>query len=112
MLCVIDIFCKYAWVVPLKDKKVKRENLKKSNRKPKKIWAGKGSEFDHSFVKSWLKDNDIEMYSINNEGKSIVAERFIKTLKTKICKYMTSISRNVNINKLDDIANEYKKYIP
>ena len=52
------------------------------------------------------------MYSINNEGKYIVAERFIKTLKTKICKYMTSISRNVNINKLDDIANEYKKYIP
>ena len=74
--------------------------------------AGKGSEFDHSFVKSGLKDNDIEMYSINNEGKYIVAERFIKTLKTKICKYMTSISRNVNINKLDDIANEYKKYIP
>ena len=95
-----------------KIKNLREKILKKSNRKPKKIWAGKGSEFDHSFVKSWLKDNDIEMYSINNEGKYIVAERFIKTLKTKICKYMTSISRNVNINKLDDIANEYKKYIP
>ena len=95
-----------------KIKKLREKILKKSNGKPKKLWAGKGSEFDHSFVKSWLKDNDIEMYSINNEGKSIVAERFIKTLKTKICKYMTSISRNVNINKLDDIANEYKKYIP
>ena len=52
------------------------------------------------------------MYSINNEGKYIVAERFIKTLKTKTYKYMTSISRNLNINKLDDLANEYKKYIP
>ena len=61
---------------------------------------------------TWLRDNDIEMYSINNEGKYIVAERFIKTLKTKTYKYMTSVSRNLNINKLDDLANEYKKYIP
>ena len=47
------------------------------------------------------------MYSIHNEGKSVVTERFIKTLKTKIYKYMTSISRNVYIKKLDDIINEY-----
>ena len=47
------------------------------------------------------------MYSIHNEGKSVVAERFIKTLKTKIYKYMISISKNVYIDKLDDIVNEY-----
>ena len=47
------------------------------------------------------------MYSIHNEGKSVVAERFIRTLKTKIYKYMTSISKNAYINKLDDIVNEY-----
>ena len=47
------------------------------------------------------------MYSIHNEGKSVVAERFIRTLKTKIYKYMTSISKNVYIDKLDDIVNEY-----
>ena len=47
------------------------------------------------------------MYSIHNEGKSVVAERFIRTLKTKIYKYMTSVSKNVYINKLDDIVNEY-----
>ena len=47
------------------------------------------------------------MYSTNNEGKSVVAERFIRTLKTKIYKYMTSISKNVYIDKLDDIVNEY-----
>ena len=47
------------------------------------------------------------MYSINNEGKSVVAERFIKTLKNKICKYMTSRSKNVYIDKLDDIVDEY-----
>ena len=48
------------------------------------------------------------MYSIHNEGKSVVAERFIRTLKTKIYKYMTSISKNVYIDKLDDIVDEYK----
>ena len=47
------------------------------------------------------------MYSTNNEGKSVVAERFIKTLKSKIYKYMTSISKNVHIDRLDDIVNEY-----
>ena len=47
------------------------------------------------------------MYSIHKEGKSVVAERFIRTLKTKIYKYMTSISKNVYINKSDDIVNEY-----
>ena len=51
--------------------------------------------------------NDIEMYSMHNEGKSVVAERFIRTLKTKIYKYMTSISKNVYIDKLDDIVDEY-----
>ena len=47
------------------------------------------------------------MYSIHNEGKSVAAERFIRTLKTKIYKYMTLISKNVYIDKLDDIVNEY-----
>ena len=56
--------------------------------------------------KKWLKDNDIEMYSIHNEGKSVVAERFIRRLKTKIYKYMTSVSKNVYIDKLNDIVGE------
>ena len=47
------------------------------------------------------------MYSTHSEGKSVVAERFIRTLKSKIYKYMTSISKNVYIDKLDDIVNEY-----
>ena len=57
-----------------------------------------------------MKDNDIEMYSIHNEENSVVAERSFRTLKTKIYKYMTSISKNVYINKLDEyntIINEY-----
>ena len=58
-------------------------------------------------VKRWLKDNDIELYSIHNKRKPVVAERFIRTLETKIYKYMTSISKNVYIDKLDDIVREY-----
>ena len=99
LLCVIDIFSKYAWVVPLKDKKgisiVKafQNILKQSNskRKPNKIWVDKGSEFYNAYFKKWLRDNNIVMYLMHNEGKSVVAERFIRTLKSKIYKYMTSI---------------------
>ena len=120
-MCIIDIFSKYAWVVPLKVKKgvtivnVFQKILRKSNksqsqskgRKPNKIWVDKGSEFYTNSFKKSLKDNNFEMYSTHNEGKSVVAERFIRTLKTKIYKYMTSISKNVYIDKLDDIVDEY-----
>ena len=58
-------------------------------------------------VKRWLKDNDIEMYSIHNKRKPVVADRFIRTLETKIYKYMTSMSKNAYIDKLDDIVSEY-----
>ena len=81
--------------------------LKESNRIPNKEWVEKETEFYNSSFRKWLKDNDIEMYSIHNEGKSVVAERFIRTLKTKIYKYMTSISKNVYIDKLDDIVKKY-----
>ena len=113
LLCVIDIFSKYAWVIPLKDKKgvsiVKafQNILKQSNRKPNKIWVDKSSDFYNDFFKKWLRDNDIVTYSTHNEGKSVVAERFIRTLKSKIYKYITSISKNVYINILDDIINEH-----
>ena len=55
-------------------------------------------------MKSWLEKNGIEMYSTHNEGKSVIAESFIRTLKNKIYKYMTSISKNEYIDKLDDIC--------
>ena len=90
LLCVIDIFSKYVWVVPLKYKKdasvvtTFRSILKDFNRKPNKIWVDKGSEFYNNFFKKWIQDNDIAMYSTHNEGTSVVAERFIRTLKNKI----------------------------
>ena len=113
LLCVIDMFSKYAWVVPLKDKKsisivnAFQKILGKSERKPHKIWVDKGSEFYNNSFKKWLKDNDNDMHSIHDEGTSVVAERFMRTLKNKIYKYMTAISKNAYIDKLDDIVNEY-----
>ena len=113
LFCVIDLFSKYAFVVPLKGKKgisivnAFQSILNKSKRKPNKIWVDKGSEFYNASFKKWLQDNDIIMYSTNNEAKSVVAERFFRTFKIKIYKYMTSISKNVYIDKLDDIVDEY-----
>ena len=106
-------FSKYAWVVPLKDKKGAsivagfQSILKQSNRKPNEIWVDKGSKFYNTSFKKWLQDNDIVMYSTRNEGKSVVAERFIRTINSKIYNYITSISKNVYIDKLDDIVIEY-----
>ena len=92
LLCVIVIFSKYAWIVPLKYKKgisivnafqktlkeYDRSEAKSKGCRPNKIWVDKGSEFYNNSFKKWLKDNDIEIYSIHNEGKSAIAERFIK----------------------------------
>ena len=78
--------------------------LDDSGRKPNKIWVDKGRGFYNNSLRKWLKNNDIEMYSIHNEGKSVVAERFMRTLRTKIYKYMISVSEEVYIDKLDDIG--------
>ena len=71
------------------------------------MWVDKGSEFYKRSIKSILLNNDLEMYSTHNEGKSAIAERFIKILKNKNYKYMISVSKNVYVDKLDDIVNKY-----
>ena len=73
-------------------------------RKPNKTWVDQGSEFYNNSFKDFLKINDIEMYSTCNDGKSVVAERFMKMLKNKIFKHMTAISKNVHFDVLDDIV--------
>ena len=103
------MYSKYAFVIPLKDKKgistVNAFNkiIKQSNRKPNKIWV----EFYNNVFKKWLSDNDINMYSTYNEGKSVVAERFIRTLKNKLYKDMTATGKNVYYDVLDDVFNKY-----
>ena len=108
-MCAIDICSKYAWVVPLKDKKGTSivntfQKIISEGRKPNKKWVDQDSEFYNSSFKDFVKTKDIEMYSIYNEGKSVVAERFIRTLKNKIFKHMTAISKNVDFDALDDIS--------
>ena len=86
LLCVIDTYSKYAWVIPLKDKKrvtvtnAFQKNLNESKHKPNKIWIDKGSDFYNRSMKSLFKKNSIEMYSSHNEGKTVITERLIRTL--------------------------------
>ena len=102
---------KYAWDVPIKDKKGTSivnafKKIISEKRKPNKIWVDQGSEFYNKSFKDFLKINNIEMYSTYNEGKSVVAERFIRTLKNKIFKHMTAISKNFYFDVLDDIVDK------
>ena len=60
-------------------------------------------------MKLWLHDNSIEMYSTHKEGKSVVAERFMRTLKSKIYRHMTMVSKNMYLDKLDEIVDKYNK---
>ena len=113
LLCAIDLFSKYAFVIPLKDKKgisivnAFNKKIKQSNRKPNKIWVVQGGEFYNNVFEKWLSDNDIIMYSTYNEGKSVVAERLIRTLKNKLYKHMTATGKKVYYDVLDDVVNKY-----
>ena len=77
LLCAIDIFSKYAWFVPLKNKQISTviNAFQKiiSKRKPNRIWVDQGSEFYNNAFKKFLKEDNVEMYSTFNEGKSVVA---------------------------------------
>ena len=70
------------------------------------MWVDKGSEFFNRSMKSWLEKDNIEMHLTHNEEKSVIAERFIRILKNEIYKYMTSVQKNVFVDKLDDIVNK------
>ena len=116
LLCAIDLFSKYAWVVRLKDKKGGSivnafQKIISKGRKANELWVDQDSEFYNNSFKDFLKINSTEMYSTYNEGKSVVAERFIRTLKNKIFKHMTAISKNVYFDVLDDIVNKYNNTI-
>ena len=100
LLCAIDLFSKDAWVFSLKDKRGVSivnafQKIISEGRKPIKIWVDQSSEFYNNSFKDFLKINNIEMYSTYNEGKSVAAERFIRTLKNKSFKHMTAILKNV-----------------
>ena len=109
-------FSEYAWVVSLKDKRGISiinafQKIISEGRKPNKIQVVQGSKFYNELLKRFLKINNIEMYSTYNEGKSVVAERFIRTLKNKIFKHMAAVSRNVYFDVLDIIVDKYNNTV-
>ena len=111
-MCAIDLFSKYVWVLPLKDKRGISivnafQKIISKGRKQNKIWVDHGREFYSKLFKRFLKINAIEMYSTYNKGKSVVTERFIRTLKNKIFEYTRAVSKNIYFDFLGDIIDKY-----
>ena len=106
LLAVIDVFSKYWWLILLKNKTGKSvaSALKTifKERKLEKMWIDKGKEFYNKDVKDL-----IELYSTENEEKSSVVERWIRTIKEKMWKYFTANSTNIYLNALSDLVREY-----
>lgn len=113
LLNVIDVFSKFAWSVPIKDKTGKSITdafkliVKTSGRKPTKLWVDQGTEFYNRVFRSWLKENDIEMYSVFNEGKAVVVERFNRTLKEWMWKYFSVNSTRKYVDILNSLLELY-----
>lgn len=113
ILCIIDVFSKYAWAIPLKNKtsssvlNALTTVISQSERIPEKIWVDKGSEFYNKQFQSWAKTNNITIYSTYSESKSVVAERFIRTLKHMLAKYFTA---NNSRNWIEVLPNMLELY--
>ena len=113
LLYAIDVFTIYARVKSLKDKKVKTvlnafiEILDESDLKPNKLWVDQRREFCNNFMQEWVDNNDILTYSTQNEGKSVIAERFIKPLKVKIYKRLTANDSKSYLPYLHELVDQY-----
>ena len=112
LLTCIDIFSKYSWVIPLKDKKgINVKNALQKifiQRSPKFLWTDRGKEFYNKQVQDLLNENDIKLYSTNNsEIKSSVIERFNRTFKNMMYKKFTENNNTIFYNIIDDLVNEY-----
>ena len=112
LLMVLDVFSKYGWIIPLKDKKGETvseafKTILKEDRKPEYLWVDKGKEYYDKHVKDLLEKNNIRMYSTENEEKSSVCERWNRTIKTKMWKQFTVQG---NTQYLDMLPKLVKKY--
>ena len=111
LLFVIDVFTKYAWVKLFKDKIAKTvlhdfiQIVNKSQRKPNNLCIDQGREFYNNLMQKWLDDHDNLMYSTYNEGKSVVAESFIKNLKSKIYKKMAANNSKSYLSYFNKLEN-------
>jgi hypothetical protein len=117
MLNVVDVFSKYAWSIPLKDKKgltvldAFKQIVKQSDRLPKFMWVDEGKEFYNKLIDEWIKENNIVRYSTHGEHKSAVVERFNRTLKTNMWKRFTAENTRNWINMLDKLLSDYNNRI-
>ena len=111
LLTIIDVYSKFAWVIPLKTKTGSEliEAFQKimKIRKPKKLWTDLGKEFVNKQFKSFLAENNIELYHTFNEGKAVVIERFNRTLKERMWKKFTELSTTKYIDILPELVNNY-----
>ena len=113
LLYVTDVFTKYAWVKPLKDKKGKTilnafmKIVNESNRKPNRLWVDRGSEFYNKLMQEWLDKNNVLMYSTHNEGNSLIAVRFIRILKSKIYEKVTANDSKSYLPYLNKLVDQY-----
>ena len=112
LLMVIDVFSKYGWIVPLKDKKGETvteafKSIFKDSRKPEFLWTDKGSEFYNKNVKELLETNGVKLYSTMNEEKSSVVERWNRTIKNKMWKQFTAQGNTQYLDILPKILKQY-----
>lgn len=117
MLNVIDVFSKYAWSIPMKNKtgettlEAFRKIVRDSGRIPKQIWVDKGLEFYNKYVSGWLKEYNINRYSTYSEQKSVVVERFNRTLKEMMWKRFTAENTRNWIDMLNTLMHKYNNRI-
>lgn len=117
ILNVIDVFSKFAWSIPLKDKKgvtvveAFRQIAKQFGRIPKHIWVDKGKEFYNKNMDEWLQENKINRYSTYGEHKSAVVERFNRTLKEIMWKRFTAENTRTWIDMLDQLLHDYNNRV-
>ena len=109
---VLDLFSKYGWIVPLKDKKGETvtkafKTIFKEGRKPQYLWTDKGKEYYNKYLKELLKKDNITLYSTENEEKSSVCERWNRTIKTKMWKQFTVQGNTVYLDILPKILKQY-----
>ena len=116
LLLVIDTFNKYGWIIPLKNKEGKTvvkafETIFEEGRIPKKLWTDKGKEFYNKDMDDLRKLHKIELYSTENEEKSSIAERWIRTMKEKMFKYFTDNNTYKYIDQLPDLVEDYNNTV-
>ena len=117
ILCVIDVFSKFAWCIPLKTKTATsilnavKSIIESSGRTPEKFWVDRGSEFYNKDFERWIKEKGIIMYSTYGESESVVVERFIKTLKDMLTKEFTIQNSRDWVKLMPDILEIYNNKV-